>query len=127
MSIDTDATEPRSIDNYSLADALISFAALLRFNPELSDLYSVHVSPTSFVDGVWQFSLHPRASAEEASIDAVRTFAALLGPDAQMHLSEPQTRSHGGTYRQLRATGQRNGAHFEVWTFIATAPAPAAA
>ena len=124
MTIGTDAAE-RTIDNYSLADALISFAALLRLNPELPDLYSVQVSPTSF-DGAWKFSVHPRAHIEEQSIDGVRTFAALLGPEAQLHLSEPHTRTHGGTYRQLKATGERNGARFEVWTFIAETPADAA-
>jgi hypothetical protein len=127
MSIGPDATEARSIDNYSLADALISFAALLRLNPEIPDLYSVQVTPTSFVDGAWEFSVHPRAHAEEQSIDAVRTFAALLDPGAALHLSEPHTRTRGGTYRQLKATGERNGARYEVWTFIAETPADAAA
>jgi hypothetical protein len=115
----------RTIDNASLADALISLAGLLRTNPQLPRLYSVHVSPVDYRRESWQIQLHASAPDEQDGIDAVRTLAAAFGPDTELHLDEPYTTSSGNTFRTLTAHAQRPGIQLEAWTHVARTTAPA--
>jgi hypothetical protein len=123
MSTGTDTTAPRTLDNNSLADALISLAALLRLNPQLPGVSGITVGVGDYNAGTWEASLHPSVHAEEESIDAVRTLAAVFGPDATLHLDEPRASTLGGTYRVLNARATRNNLALEAWAFIARTPA----
>jgi hypothetical protein len=129
MSTGTDTTPAARTapDNLSLADTLISLAALLRLNPQISDLYSVSITPHDHRAGTWSIQLHPYTSDEEASTDAVRTFAALFGSDAAVRLEPPRPRHGGGTYRQLDARATHARMRLELWTHIAHTPAPTGA
>jgi len=125
MTTGTDTTAPRTLDNNSLADALISLAGLLRLNPQLPRASSVSIAAGDYQAGTWEAALHPYVYGEEESIDAVRAFAAAFGPHATVHLAEPSTSSTGSTYRQLAARAVRSGTRLEAWAFIAHTPAPA--
>jgi hypothetical protein len=119
MTTGTDATAPRVLDNNSLADTLITLAGLLRLNPQLPPVSSIHVNVGDYQAGTWEASVHPAVySDEEESIDAVRTFAAVFGTDATLHLELPQTSSLGGTYRRLATRAVRAGLQMEAWAFI---------
>ena len=123
MSTGTEHTAPRTLDNNNLADALVTLAGMLRLNPDLPPVFSINVSVGDRAAGTWEAQIHPSGTAEEQAIDAVRTFAAVFGPDATLHLGEPQTSTRSGTYRQLAARGTRDGLCLEAWAFIARTPA----
>jgi len=123
MSTGTEHTAPRTLDNNNLADALVTLAGLLRLNPDLPPVFSINVSVGDRDAGTWEAQIHPNGSAEEHCVDAIRTFAAAFGPDATLHLGEPQTGTRSGTtYRQLAARGSRDGLCLEAWAFIARTP-----
>lgn len=123
MSTGTEHTAPRTLDNNNLADALVTLAGLLRLHPDLPPVFNINVTVGDRAAGTWEAQIHPSGSGEEYCVDSIRTFAAAFGPDATLHLGEPQASTRSGTYRQLAARGTRDGLELEAWAFIARTPA----
>jgi hypothetical protein len=105
--------------NATLAEALDTLARLLR-DPRTPEVFSLRLDPTDYRRNAWKASLLPASSGEDAEVQALRTFAGLLGPDATFHLADPR---HGdeGAFRTLTTRAVRDGLHLEMWTRLRTA------
>jgi hypothetical protein len=116
------AMNPNPDRNAALADALITAAGLLRLNPELPEVYGIEVHPDDRTHLAWNVELNPSVSGESDRIDAVRTFAAVLGPEADTYLSELHEGHCGDPFRQLSATACRGVHHISMWALIDDTP-----
>ena len=113
LNIPTAAATPNAI----LAGALDTIARLLR-DPQMPDVFSLHLGPTGYRGNQWKASLFPATSSGDAEVQALRAFAGLLAPAATFHLTDPQPQEEGA-YRRLTAGAVRDGLHLEMWTHIA--------
>src|SRR5947209_13265660 len=122
MSTGTEHTV-RTIDNASLADALVSLAGLLRTHPEIPNLYSATLTRPGYRSSAgWKISVFPGAVEDEDAIEAVRTAAGVF-PDSELHLSDPIADSFGGTYRRLEAHATHAGNPITIWEHNRATPA----